>query len=160
MRTRNLAYSPNCRHCTKKALYPRHYCQRHREMMRRSQLKHLGKGLCMNCHAPALPDRTRCAYHLQKEAKEAQRRAKRSVYTRPSRWNEDSATLILRFVYQNNPYLHRDWDTAKPFILKHYKLWISDPDNAWSHRFYFNDWANWENCYAVNAARMQQEETA
>lgn len=136
---------PHCRWCMRrKVTEPVKFCVLHLAIHneRERQYRHRKKRerLCERCKQPAVFNQVRCAEHAQEHAI----RCGIARYGHPSRrltrWNPNAPNLVLDFVRRTNPYLQRDWETAKAFIFEHYYLWLPHTETTWRHRVYIEDY--------------------
>src|SRR5215472_4494124 len=98
-----------------------------RAQVQRYRQRHKILGICRNCSRPRAPNVQYCETCARAKAKWGRKRSGVGIW-RISRWNPDNANKICKRLWHYEPYLRRDWDTAKTFIQKHIDLWMPQFD--------------------------------
>lgn len=132
---------PHCSSCFRNgtAIEPRHSCSMHRAACVRYKQKKKKQKLCINCSKPAAEGIAYCEAHARARSVQTAIRKYGKPPHHLTRWNPSTPAKVVKLVYLTNPYLHRDWNTAEPFIYEHYNLWLPHDDNTWQHRIYVDD---------------------
>lgn len=133
----------HCPRCWYRASKPRVLCSfhasKHRQYMQRERQKRKQTGQCICCPKPAASGYVACMDHVRLRAVDSGIRRFGHPSQRLTRWNPITPTLVFNLVHRESPYLDKDLETAKSFILKYYDLWLPHEETAWNRRIYLND---------------------
>jgi len=109
-------------------------CDYHRNLTRQAdaQRRHrrYARGQCRDCHSPRLSDSYYCQLHAQYHSDFNVQWRGQTERKLISRWNPNTKDWILGRLWNHEPYLRRDWQTAKKFIEEHLELWMPNNDTA------------------------------
>lgn len=134
---------PHCSRCYRgRAIEPRHLCAHHLKLNQRISQKKRQRGICYRCDRPAVRDLVMCSTHAQIRSIDTAIKRLGRAPQRLTRWNPTAAQRVVKLVYETNPYLHRDWSTAEPFIYENYDLWLPHAETAWHQRVYDFEYRN------------------